>query len=105
MNSETTPPADDVREALEDAIKYARFAYRNVPGGISNSDLAWAILSRFEVRPRGTVTDAEVEAAALCLGERFGHSGEHYVEDARAALEAARKVKTVITLVEKIKEA
>lgn len=60
---ESTPPADDVREALADLL---------MSDGVMNVDAAGreyayveadAILSRFEVRPRGTVTDAEKDAA------------------------------------------
>lgn len=91
----STPPADDVREAvarISDRVFHSGYFNRPV-AVVKTTDLRLVLDSlNAEVRPHGTVTDAEVKAAALCLGERFGHSGEHYVEDARAALEAAREV-------------
>lgn len=84
-----TPPANDVREAAQ------TFAER-VGWNWDALDPMWQ--ERFEqaaravlVRPRGTVTDAEVEAAGRVLYGRTPRTqyGRYIV---RAALEAAREV-------------
>ena len=67
MSAVPTPPADDVRDRL-----VIRHVGGNTLGGtveqVLSTHLAkgWSVES-FEVRPRGTVTDAEVEAAARSL--------------------------------------
>lgn len=52
-SNSNTPPADDVREALGDAIHNAMNTKFDI-GFISD-----AILAAFEVRPRGTVADLD----------------------------------------------
>lgn len=66
-----TPPADDVREVsrsdIADEISGIQVGtgYESTTIGIDAAlEAADAILGRFEVRLRGPVTDAEVEAAA-----------------------------------------
>ncbi|MCW2165386.1 hypothetical protein B0I12_002541 [Microbacterium hydrothermale] len=64
----STPPADDVREALIGILSY---------NSGDEVEAVRRILNRFEVRPRGTVTDAEALAKAWDEGVRtagaYGH--------------------------------
>lgn len=101
--SESTPPDDDVREALAEVIEKNRMWTRRMSDGYPSSGsndgraIADAILAAFEVRPRGPVTAAAVEAA-LYAYRRF--PGDHVERSSRgwqiirmrAALEAARGV-------------
>lgn len=76
-NTENTPPADDVREALaaiesEHEEVYDHDLGRNVCAcgddyteGLMSEHRARAILAVFEVRPRGTVTGAAHNGEAL----------------------------------------
>jgi len=108
----STPPADDVREALavarnveqyldmlalraeedEDAVIDDGYDGDGVIQSLDVSDLRTLVASVFEVRPRGTVADAEVSHVQHDLGQRF--HGLSYRERliVRAALEAAREV-------------
>jgi len=67
--TDLTPPADDVREALDhlDAL--------NESGRIQYADYVALhdMVSRIEVSPRGTVTDAEMEWEYGCRSS--SHSG------------------------------
>ncbi|KQT75376.1 hypothetical protein [Microbacterium sp. Leaf436] len=90
----STPPADGVREALakiltglddrEWAIATAD-GHSHLDGYFEAAD---RILSAFEVRPRGTVTDAEVDRAAHVFWDAMLRFEPR--EAMRAALEAAR---------------
>lgn len=104
-----TPPADDVREALADSLEdfmqdwYDRWAGPGETWVVR--DMATSIVEGWlpKVRPRGTVTDAEVEAAARAIYEQ--RDGEFdwdslsstfrtsSLPEARAALEAAAKAR------------
>lgn len=102
---------DNVREALASLL--SAHAYDGGHGLMSGEQFAAmvreeleAILDAFEVRPRGTVTEAEVEAAAKAMFEDgTGLPGDYtwaqmvaedptradiWRADARAVLEAAR---------------
>lgn len=94
-----TPPADDVREALAQTIANSFFAMEAgespevggytapTPTG-GDMQLAVDILAAFEVRPRGSVTDAEIDAMQHAIGSI---DGQWVTPTAlRAALEAAR---------------
>lgn len=105
-------PAKDLREALAAVLDDSLlcWTYNGTHSVFSPARGADAVLARFEVRPRGTVTDAEVEAAARSLvglgpdrpwptNEELGGSPngtrdveyrEGLLEGAREALEAAR---------------
>lgn len=63
LSALSTPPADDVREAVAETVLSASPPYRLV----ATYEITDALLAEFEVRPRGTVTDAEVERAAKHL--------------------------------------
>jgi len=67
----STPPADDVREALRSDVAgeisgiQVGTGYESTTIGIYAAlEAADAILAQFEVRPRGTVTDADALAKA-----------------------------------------
>lgn len=88
----SAPPADDVREALA-SLLWAH-SYDGGHGLMSGEQFAAmvrealeAVLATFEVRPRGTVTDAEVHRAQEGAGERGAFLQDWEV---RAVLEAAR---------------
>jgi len=83
--------ANDVREGVARAIR------KGFLGGMDGYDpsyedyaMADAVMAAFDVRPRGTVTYAEVSRVQHDLGQRF--HGLSYRERliVRAALEAAR---------------
>lgn len=84
--STPNPPAHDVREALA-----------NLPSDL-NSELRlgahWSrlICDEFEVRPRGTVTDAEVVEIANRAQDNTGIS--IWPRTVRAVLEAAREARS-----------
>lgn len=64
LDALSTPPADDVREALADLLMSDRVMNVDAAGRDYAYVEADAILAAFDVRPRGTVTDAAVEAAS-----------------------------------------
>lgn len=89
----STPPAEDVREELA-SLLWAH-AYDGGHGLMSGEQFAAmvredleAILDAFEVRPRGTVTDAEADLVQDALSSR----GAHFFQDweVRTVLNAAR---------------
>lgn len=87
----STPPADDVREAL---IAQLRRPVWDAPGYATEAQapmVADAVLAAFDVRPRGTVTDAEVEAAYNAMTQRRIATSPAV---ARHILEAAREVRS-----------
>lgn len=91
-----TPRADDVREALVSELRLWAALIGTEPRGARDL-LTRAADALAEVRPRGTVTDAEVEAAyaaykasPLFLGAERLDSAER--RTIRAVLEAAREV-------------
>lgn len=105
----STPPADDVREALASLIEREYDAADPMGEGMvpAGRALASVILSdtRFEVRLRGTVTDAEVEAGARVLdpdaftGRGYGagaarQSREEARRTARAVLKAVGEARS-----------
>lgn len=94
LTAVTTPtsPADDVLEAVDHAVRGALsplgieyVPWWKVVHAVRDSLLSESTL---EVRPRGPVTDAEVEAAYQAIRRNWRITRE----DARAALEAARAV-------------
>lgn len=90
-----TAPADDVRETLE---RHLREAVRMGIGWPKANYLDRWIAERVdtmvaEVRPRGTVTDAEVEAAARAMSPRADRWAD-FSGVARTALEAAREARS-----------
>jgi hypothetical protein len=71
----SSPPTDDVREALANVIAdgegHPSFPRpKNFPPLDGDYRAADAILAAFEVRPRGPVTDAEVERATKAPTEQ-----------------------------------
>ena len=108
LNALSTPPADDVRDLLIEAIDGC--IPDDIPGYRQRytDKAADRILTAFEVRPRGTVAEVEVEAAARS-NHAFQHGGrgshpdwdlmhkdvrDAYRAEARASLEAARKARS-----------
>ncbi len=74
LDALTTPPDDDVREALADSRKVRqRYAERGLKRG------GW----KEEVRPHGTFTDADAkeEAVALAYNEVTGADGDEWSPD------------------------
>lgn len=82
------PPTVDVRESLSRTL-IANFFYADTDP--SAPELADAILAEFEVRPRGPVTEAEVNAAHVVLMNAVGCFESRTT---RAALEAAREARS-----------
>lgn len=94
----STPPADDVREEAERRWPVMVTGYTDSDGSRfeyesdENRALREAFIAgtTFEVRPRGTVTDAEVEAALAVLRSETPGKRSQF-DCVRAALEAARE--------------
>lgn len=97
----SAPPADDVREAL-DGVHYCP-QHGDMLAPLDDRDVrsircvethtVEQIVAAFEVRPRGTVTDAERFAAAL-RAIADGDAPVFVREFARDALEAAREARS-----------
>lgn len=101
--------ASDVREALAFALFRREYVYasdawaeatwpRNEELRLVYQEKADAVLEAFEVRPRGTVTDAAVEAGAIalhaeeCSDDTCDHILNEFEASSRVVLEAAREV-------------
>lgn len=93
--AENTSPAEDVREAL------ARIVEDNFESEDEPHRTADAILAEFDVRRRGTVTDADAkeEAVTLAYNEVTGADGDEWSPDRTLAAlnalwNAAREVRS-----------
>lgn len=100
MNTENDVPADDVRELVERMRRAGRAVYLATDATVADdiSDMLRRAADVLDVRPRGTVTEAQIEAAARAIAkddpefEEGTYGIEDYLNMARAALEAAREV-------------
>lgn len=90
----TQEARDDEREALIAILDDpTNWWYNGTHTVFSPSRGADALIAAgYRKHPEPEITKDMVQAAAMELGDRFGHSGEEYLEDARAALEAALRV-------------
>lgn len=87
LDALSTPPADDVRKELARTLEDHQNSYEPVDTQ-GFEGYADAILSRFEVRPHGTVTDAEVQRLREAIYRQSGNSWYPTPEQGRIALEA-----------------
>ena len=97
QSTEPSPPTDDVREA----VRFLLHTGGVNQDGAQDADLLTSeLFAAFEVRPRGTVTDAEVEAAGRVMYERWDDWDETdemataLRSLVRTALEAARQARS-----------